>query len=437
MATSTDPRSRSAWREITPAAAGAAMDAAVHSAIAVDPLAHLIGAPLDAHERLRCLDLTVAGVGAVGAAFVDLLPGLAIGTVRIVDPARYSPSNVRAQPVTPEAIGRPKCAVVGARLKARSPETRVFVLHERFECLTAADLQSSGAIALAGDNLLLTVAVAQRACALGQALVQGTVHGPTGVAQVRRTVPVAGRARSCPCCMWDKAEERELQRQTRFACDGSGRTLANPAGPTGALSAVSALAGSLMAIEVLRWALGLDDADVIVEYCALSRASVVSPLVSNPRCRVEHAPWRRVRSARALAELSPAHIFALAGVLGPSRHAQSSLEIEGASWLSRGDCACAVPPVLDRFVSPTHGVATLGPCARCGSELRADSFHTHVEVHGALFSACLGRTLAELGAAGASTAIVRSPSGVVLVVGADPPARMAGRRPACRAKEGR
>jgi molybdopterin/thiamine biosynthesis adenylyltransferase len=390
---------------------------------AADPLTLLIGAPPDARARLSRFDLTLAGTGAVGAAFAELLPAFGLGTVRLVDPDSYSPSNLRSQPITPEALGRPKCEVVGRRLKARSPETRVLVLHDRFERLAVADLHPSHAIALAGDNLALTVAASQRACQLGQLVIEGATHGPTCVAQVRSTAPAEGRERACPCCTWDQSEERELARQTRFACDGSGRALANPAGPTGALSALSAQAASMMAFELLRRILGLDDSDVIVESCALRRATVVSLLVLNPACRVAHAPWQRVRSSRPLGALSPSQLFALAHARSARRRATCSLEIEGAQWVSRGSCACPSGAPVARFVGRAAEAACLGPCARCGGPVRADPFHSHVEVPGALFAACCERPLGELGVPDARAAIVRGARCTCLVVDSGPPAR--------------
>lgn len=428
----------SAWCELTSAAAGEAGPGALRPRDqGPDPLTRLIGAPPDSRERLGRLDLTVSGLGSIGAAFVDLLPAFALGTVRLVDPDAYAPSNLRSQPITPDAIGRPKCEVVGRRLKARSPETRVFIRHDRFESLGLADLQSSHAIALAGDNLALTVAASQRACQLDQFIMEGATHGATSVAQVRRTAPAKGRERSCPCCTWDQSEERELAKQTRFACDGSGRPLANPAGPTGALAALSAQAASMMAFELLRWGLGLDDSDVTVEYCALSRVSVVSPLVRNPACRVEHLPWHRVRSARPLGELSPSQLFALAHARSPGRRAVRSLEIEGSCWAERGSCACRVPPTLARFVGRSAEAVSVGTCGMCAGPLRAHSFHTHADAPGALFASCLDRSLAELGAPGARAAIVRGSRSTFLVVGSEPSARTPVSRRAGRGKERR
>ncbi len=408
-----------AWRAITPAEAGVEEPAAARPAGGGDALARLIGAPPDARARLARLDLTVVGVGVVGGYFADLLAEFAPGTVRFLDPDFYELRNLRAQPIDRLAIGRPKVEVVGRRLKARSPGTRVLVAQRRYEEVGVADLCSSTVVALAGDNLPLTVAVSQRACALGQALVQGSVHGPTGVAQVRRTAPAAERARACPVCTWDAGERRALARQTRFACDGSGQSRANPAGPSAALAALGSLAGSLMAFEVLRLALGFDDADAVVEYCALSRSAVVSPLVANRRCLVVHQAWRKVRAARPLGELSPGQIFALAGARSACRRADRALEVDGLRWVARGDCECRQHPPVAHFVGQGEARETLGVCGLCGCTLRAHPFYTHVETPGALFAASLDRPLAALGAGVARAALVRSSSSTVLVHGSE------------------
>lgn len=418
------------WREITPdeadeqqagapARGAAAARHATHPTDGEDALVRLIGAPPDARARLARTDLTVVGVGVVGAYFAALLAEFAPGTVRFLDPDLYELRNLRAQPIDRSAIGRPKVEVVGRALKARSPGTRVLVAQRRYEEAGVADLLASSVVVCAGDNLALTAAVSRRACAFAQAIVQGSVHGPTGVAQVRRTAPAAERERACPVCTWDAGERRELDRQTRFSCDGSGRSLANPAGPSGALAALGSLAGSMLAFEVLRLGLGLDDSDAVVEYCALSRSSVVSPLVANRRCMVAHAPWRRVRAARPLGALSPAQIFALAGARCASRRAERALEVDGLRWVSRGNCECRQHPAVDRFVGHGAGSEALGVCVLCACTLRAHPFHTHVETPGALFAASLDRPLAALGAGDARAAIVRGSRSTVLVHGCE------------------
>lgn len=412
----------SAWGEITlaDAFAGAAAPAprTASAPLAGAALQQLVGAPADARARLARLDLLVVGLGAVGGPFVDYLAALAPGTIRLVDPDWYVPGNLQSQPIGPEALGRPKVEVVGRRLKARSPSTRVLVAPCRFEELDVGAVHASVAVAVAGDSLALTAAVSQRACELGQALFQGSVHGPTCVAQVRHTAPVEGRERKCLCCHWDAGERRELEHQTRFACDGSGRVLGNPAGPSGALSALGGLAGSLMAFELLRWALGLEgSADSIVEYCALSGRSVVSPLAPKRRCLVEHAPWRKVHAARELGELSLRQVFALAHPRSPRRLAPRSLEIDGWRWVASGLCECDVHPTVNRFVRQRDADAALAPCARCGRAVRVHPFHEHARAPGVLFAACAERSLAELGASRARAAIVRGSSGAVLVLG--------------------
>ena len=295
----------------------------------------------------------------------------------------------------------------------------------RFEELKIADVAACAAVVLAGDNLALTVAASQRACALGQTIVQGGLHGPTGVVQIRRAAAVEEKERACPCCLWDASERRELDHQTRFACDGSGRGPANPGGPTGALSALGGLAGSLLAFELLQWALGIAGADAIVEYCALSHRAVVSPLVPKPSCLVPHARWRRVEVARPLGELSPGQIFALARARSASRREQRSLEVDGLSWASLGLCDCTSHAPVDRFVrrADPAGTSLGSACERCGRALWIHPFHTRVEAPGALFTNVLERPLAELGAAGARAAIVRGASSAVLILGPEAHAR--------------
>jgi molybdopterin/thiamine biosynthesis adenylyltransferase len=414
-----------AWREIDALEPSAGLAALVRPA-AADPLLSLQGVPADAHARLARLDLLAVGIGGVGGPFVDYLAVLAPGTVRIVDPDLYEPENLRTQPIGPEALGRPKVEVLGRRLKARSPETRVLVAQRRFEELELADLAPCAAVALAGDNLALTVAVAQRACELGQALFHGGVHGATAVAQVRCAV-AEGRARACVCCVWDAGERRALEAELRFACDGSGRSTANPSGPSGALSALGALAGSLMAFELLRWSLGLGDGqDAIVEHCALSRRTVVSPLRPSRRCPVAHAPFRRARAAQTLGELSPRQLLALAHA-APGRVARRSLEVDGWSWASRGLCECNVHPPIERFVrrAVARATAPVGRCAGCGRALRVHPFHVHERAPGASLAECAERSLAELGAGSARAALVRGPGGAapVLVLGPEAPSR--------------
>lgn len=402
------------WREILLPAGAAPLPAPPGLA------ARLVGAPADACARLAQVDLLVAGLGAVGGALLEHLPGLGLGTLRLVDPDAYEHGNLATQPIEPAALGRPKVEVLGERLKRRSPGTRVLVAQGRLEELDLAAVHAAQALVVAGDNLALTLWATTLACALGQFLLHAGVHGPTGVAQVRRSFP-RPKGRACPVCAWDAGERRALENQTRFACDGSGRPLANAAGASGALSALGGLAGSLLAFELVQWALEMGPrADAVLELGALGRHAVVSPLVANPACVVPHAAWRKVRLARPLAELSPAQIFAHAHPRSPRRLHARSLEIEGWEWVPQGLCECIEHPVLGRFVRPEDRHLSFGLCPACRHHRRAHPFHVRRDASAVLFQGFLEQPLARLGAIGARAALVRASSETVLVVGPDP-----------------
>jgi tRNA A37 threonylcarbamoyladenosine dehydratase len=74
--------------------------------------------------RLRAATVTVFGLGGVGTHAALALARSGIGTLRLVDFDEVTPSSLNRSPVATLAdLGRPKAAVVAARLTAACPDT--------------------------------------------------------------------------------------------------------------------------------------------------------------------------------------------------------------------------------------------------------------------------------------------------------------------------
>jgi len=368
---------------------------------------------VDPRGRMRLREVRAAciGVGAVGMAAALHLARLGVAELSIVDPGRVKPESLLTHPVGPEHVGEPKALVAARRAKALSPGTRVRAYDGPFEDLDTAELADADVVLLGTDNLRAEVEVGQSCLFLGIPLVQMSVAGEVLVAQVRSFQNGDGEG-PCPACAYGSREWDELDRATRFPCDGSGATTDAP--PTMSLSALCSLAADLAVLQVVRRVLGIEDPkpDAMLEYCAFTNRLVATRLDRDPDCVCEHRRWTRGVAPRPLAACTVLELLEAGGVAGPLP--ELSVTVEDMQWVESGVCGCFGHRSVRRFVPV--GNTEAGFCPACDCALQPHPF-SHHEVPAALLSSDLGRPLAELGVASPKSVLVRRNGRAVLFRG--------------------
>jgi tRNA A37 threonylcarbamoyladenosine dehydratase len=102
-------------------------------------VARLLGA--GALERLRAAHVCVVGLGGVGSWAVEALARSGVGHLTLVDQDDVCVSNINRQlPALSSTIGRPKAAVLAARVADINPAAQVHAREEFFTAATAGDL---------------------------------------------------------------------------------------------------------------------------------------------------------------------------------------------------------------------------------------------------------------------------------------------------------
>jgi len=370
-----------------------------------DRVPALFGLACDANQSLDELVAMIVGVGAVGATTALSLAHLQIGELRLVDRGCFKPASLPTQPITPALIDQPKATSVARLCKQVSPRTRVHAFDGPLQDLALADMVGVNVLIVAGDNLTVLRDTGQRCLNLGIKMIHAAVHGETLTAQCR-TFSHATADSPCPVCLFGADEFQMMNDERVFSCEGF-RTWAGSNGrsrqPTMSLRPLSALCGEAAALQATRLALGLRPAveDTMLEICAYTWRSLVTPIRRNPKCPCAHARYSLQTAPRTLCDCTLAELKRAARPVVPLSSARSRGEeatlllVEGFRWAERGLCGCAEPRPLDRFVRPGQPA---GRCARCRQPLYPQPFYSHDAIPPAFIERFHHRTLRSLGA---------------------------------------
>jgi molybdopterin/thiamine biosynthesis adenylyltransferase len=367
----------------------------------------VLGARRAACDAFGSLTVAALGAGSVGAAIVDRVARLGVRAICIVDPGSFKSQSTLTHPIGPEALGCRKAAFVAARAKAVCPEVRVFALEGPLEQLPTHVLAACDVALLATDNLLAEVAATTRCAELGIPLIQGAVHGPTLVAQVRR---IANRGDGpCLACGYERAEWQALEAGARLSCQGDDQDagVASPVAPTMSFAHLCGIAADLAVMELTRHLLGITPADAseVIEYRGVEQALVRTRLAPRHDCPVPHA--RCTRIGWDLAQASVAELLERGGC----GDADATLSIENHVWSELEICACDRHQRIARFLPDG---ADLGMCPECNVTRLPHPFGSRREVPLRALTGHLDRTLAELGAISARSVYLRGSDGIRL-----------------------
>jgi molybdopterin/thiamine biosynthesis adenylyltransferase len=143
-------------------------------------------------KRLHGSTLAVVGCGALGSALVEQFLRLGAGTLKVMDPDVFSPSNLNRQIfLTREDLGRPKVAVAAQRAQAVNPALR-FVPFQAFFGKDSAEtfLEDADLVLDALDNIPDRLFLEKICGEKDLPLIHGAVSGWAG--QVGVVLPGSG-----------------------------------------------------------------------------------------------------------------------------------------------------------------------------------------------------------------------------------------------------
>jgi hypothetical protein len=170
---------------------------------------------------------------------------------------------------------------------------------------------------------------------------------------------------------------------------------------------MAALQAVKMALE-----LGPPVQDTLLEVCAHTWRSHVTPIRRNPECPCAHERYTMRPAPRALGDCTLAGLNRAAR-LAPASGSASLVAVEGFRWIERGLCGCAESRLVNRLVRTA--VSTAGRCPDCRQPVRPQPFYSHDAIPPSLAGQFQDRTLRSLGAADCRGVIVRSGDEAVLL----------------------
>jgi molybdopterin/thiamine biosynthesis adenylyltransferase len=384
----------------------------------------LFGCPANALGLLRKLIIAVVGCGSVGGRIALLLARLGIGGLQLVDPKSYKPGSIATHDISPADVGRPKALAIAERCKTISQATRVQAFAGPVAALDLGALADAAVVVMAPDLLSVEAELGQRGLWLRQPLLQASVHGPTLTAQIR-FFHNANSEGGCPVCCYGRRELDLMQEQVPFSCEAPSRVAAAvPPGEgqaTNSLGALCSTSSDLAVIQVLRFLLGIGEpvTDTMLEYNGFTHRTIVTSIVRNPRCKLQHAALKQTFVEGPLAGLSLAQ--AARRATGTSLAPGAQFELPGADWVEFAACGCAQPHPVRRFVA--RALQSLGLCPKCAAPLVPLDFYTHRAVSSAVLGAAADRPLRKLGANHIGSIVIRAgDSGVLIRPQPSPPA---------------
>jgi molybdopterin/thiamine biosynthesis adenylyltransferase len=389
---------------------------------------------------MRGHDVVVVGAGGnIGSHLVPHLGRMpSVRRVTLIDRDAYTSANLLAQDFQARDVGRSKAWVQARRLRRSNPTLDVTALEAAVEDLPPTRLRGDVILACL-DSRCARQCVNETAWRLGVPWIDsGVAVVGDGSLLARVTVYVPGAQWPCLECAWDDRDYEQLE-QT-YAC---GANAPEPR-PTGAPSALGALAASLQALECRRLLAGEPDlAGRQVLMDAARAAIVVTRFRRRADCRMwDHDAWAierlpRETLGRTLADMMglelngqdargapvpgvgpPASSDTQAGAV--SLDGGTAITVAGRRFERRFVCAgCRASRTHLRLVSARRAAPR---CGHCGARMVARAFDIAERLEAATLTATeRRRTLRSLGVrVGDLLRVSRADSERYLEIGDDP-----------------
>lgn len=237
---------------------------------------HIILPGVGATGQKKLLDASVLviGAGGLGSPVLLYLAAAGVGTLGVVDFDKVDLSNLQRQVLhSSETIGKFKTESAKAQLKALNPDTEVSVITERLSSENALSIFQPYDLIIDGSDNFPTRYLANDACVLsGKPLLYGAIsqfEGQLSLFHARSSKAMG----PCYRCL--------------FPAPPAPGTVLNCA-EAGVFGALPGVVGSLMAVEAVKYLLGLGESltGVLLHYDALYNEMRRISLVRNPQCAV-------------------------------------------------------------------------------------------------------------------------------------------------------
>lgn len=223
----------------------------------------------DGQEKLARSRVFIVGAGGLGSPTGYYLAAAGVGTIGIIDHDVVDLSNLQRQIAhsTP-ALGMPKVLSAKATFERLNPDVTVHAIHERLspECIEQ-HIQDYDMVVDCSDNFATRFLVNDACVALRKPLVSGAILKFEG--QVTTILPGSGH---CYRCLFEDLPPEELRDSLQRA---------------GLLGAVPGVIGTLQAMEVLKYLLGIGEllAGRLLLYDALKAQFRTIRIPRNPACQ--------------------------------------------------------------------------------------------------------------------------------------------------------
>jgi ThiF family len=259
----------------------------------------------------RPVELVVVGAGVIGAHLVGhLARHPEVSKLTIIDRDTYSEANLACQEIRVRDVGRAKASVQARRLSRLRNDLEVRARVADVRTLPLGELRSD-AIFSCVDTRVARQVLNQCAYRLGIPWFDTGVKGDQLLARAHVYAPVPGAG--CLECGWSDRDYALLEQD--YPCRGEREI------PTGASSALGALAASMAAIEFGKWVGGR------VEHLAVGHQVLIDGVGHcdrltrfgpNPACRFDHRVWEIVPLDCSAADLTLGQAVELGRLPGSS-----------------------------------------------------------------------------------------------------------------------
>lgn len=315
--------------------------------------------------------IVVAGAG--GNTGSHLLPHIArasrVARLTLIDPDSYEPANLAVQNIDAADLGQPKVVAQAARLSRIRPDLAIAAIRSRVEDVPRGLLRCDLFVSCL-DSRAARQHLSEIAWRLGASWIDCGVLGGQNLARITTWRPEP----DSPCleCAWDPADYALLEQE--YLCGAERAT----ALPTGASSALGALAASLVAVELARFLCHETLApgqQVILD--AEHHVVQTTHERRNRECRFDHAVWRVEPWFAAPSTTTVAQALRELGLL----------RIDGHRFVSELVC-----PGCGRHENcGVHLNRPLARCAACNRRMASSGFGTRDFLDSALAAPFLHR----------------------------------------------
>ncbi len=232
-----------------------------------------IGGP--GQQKLKAAKVLIVGAGGLGAPAALYLAAAGVGQIGLVDPDTVALSNLQRQVLYASAdVGRPKTEAAAEHLAALNSHIKAVPIAAAFTARNADDLVEAYDLILDGTDDFATRFAVNHAClARGKVLISGAIgrwSGQVGVfaAGLTRGQPLEQRQPCYRCLVPHIPPEAET------------------CAMVGVIGALAGVAGSMMALEAIKWITGAGEPLMgrLWIYDALDGESRTVRLGADPEC---------------------------------------------------------------------------------------------------------------------------------------------------------